>query len=72
VSAAERSEPVSRDDIEAKLRQIQGSAETTGESVKGIAVAAGATVVVGVVVLAYFLGRRKGRRRSTVVEIRRV
>ena len=33
---------------------------------------AGAAIAVGIVVVAYFLGRRKGRKRSTIVEVRRL
>ncbi len=63
---------VTRDQLEARLRQVRGDAEAVGESAKG----AGTLLapVAGAVVLAvvYLLGKRKGRRKSTVVEIRRV
>ncbi len=63
---------VTKADIEAKLRQIRGEAESEVESARsGIAAAAAGGAVV-VVVVAFFLGRRRGRRSSTVVEIRRV
>ena len=64
--------PITRSDIEAKLREVRGQVEETGESAKSalLAVAGiGAIAVVGVV---FLLGRRRGRRKSTVVEIRRV
>lgn len=64
--------PVSRDDLEAKLRQIRGEVETTGDNVKHYAIAASAVVAVAVVALAWTLGKRKGRRKTTVVEVRRV
>ncbi|MBW3614239.1 MAG: LPXTG cell wall anchor domain-containing protein [Actinobacteria bacterium] len=63
---------VSRADIEAKLREIRGEVDTTATAAKptGMAIA----VVAGVALLGavYLLGRRKGKKRSTVVEIRRV
>jgi len=62
---------VSRDDIEAKLREIQGEVDETAESAKGMVVAVGVAVAVGVVLLAFVLGKRRGRARSTVVEVRR-
>jgi hypothetical protein len=37
-----------------------------------VAVAIGAALVIGVAVSGYILGRRRGRKRTTVVEIRRV
>jgi hypothetical protein len=63
---------ISRDDIEAKLREIRGEVDAVGESSKTIALAAGAAVVVAVVSLAYLMGKRKGKRKTTVVEVRRV
>ena len=63
---------VARGDIEAKLRQIRGEVDATTSAAKPMIVAVGAVVLVGVVGVAYLLGRRKGRKRSTVVEIRRV
>jgi len=64
--------PVSRADIEAKLREIQGEASTTGESIRTYALMGGAVVAVAVVGVAFWLGKRKGKRRTTVVEVRRV
>lgn len=63
---------VSRGDIEAKLREIRGEVETAGNSVKQYAIVAGAVVAVAVVALAFTLGKRKGKRKTTVVEVRRV
>lgn len=59
-------------DIKSKLEEIKGDAGETVERSRSIAVAAavaGAVVIVGV---AFFLGRRRGRRKSTWVEIRRL
>lgn len=59
-------------DIQAKLEDIRGDAEETTERAKPVAVigaVAGAVVLVGI---AFFLGRRRGRRKSTWVEIRRL
>jgi hypothetical protein len=64
--------PITRDDIEAKLRQIQGSTEAGADAARGAGMAG---VVVGglvLVLVAYLLGRRRGRKRRTVVEIRRI
>lgn len=63
-------------DIEAQVRQITGEVAETVEGVteavkpKMIPVAAAGGAVL--VAATYLLGRRRGRRRSTVVEIRRV
>ncbi len=63
---------VNRADIEAKLREIRGEVDTTATAAKPTAMTM--AIVAGVALLgaAYLLGRRKGKKRSTVVEIRRV
>ena len=63
---------VTRGDIEAKLREIKGEVADTQEKVKVPVMAIGAIVVVGVIGLAYMLGARKARKKTTVVEVRRV
>jgi hypothetical protein len=64
--------PVSKADIEAKLREIKGEVDDTATSAKPIALAVGVAAAVAVVAFAYVMGRRKGRKRTTVVEVRRV
>jgi hypothetical protein len=63
---------VTKADIEAKLRDIRGDVDETATAAKPYLLIAGA---VGAVVLfgaAYLLGRRKGKKKTTIVEIRRV
>ena len=63
---------ITRGDIEAKLRELRGDVEETGEAVveKGKAVIG--VVAAGVAGLIFLLGVRRGKKKSTVVEIRRV
>jgi hypothetical protein len=63
---------ITRDDLEAKFRELAGDVGETTETVKSYAIAVGAVVVVGIAALAYLAGRRRGRAKSTVVEIRRI
>ena len=72
MSAQPDEKTVTRGDIENKLRQIRGEVDTAGESAKSYALVAGAAIAVTVVALAYFMGKRKGKKKRTVVEIRRV
>ena len=67
-----KTERISREDIEAKLRALQGDVQGKVEDRKStvMVVAGGIGVVLGIVF--FLLGRRSGKRRSTVVEIRRV
>ena len=70
--ATEGNEKITRDDIESKLREIRGQVEDVGNASKAYVVAAGVAVLTIVVGGAYLLGRRQGKKRATVVEIRRV
>ena len=59
-------------DIEAKLREVQGQIDVVAEDSKKRMALIG--VVAGIIALfiVYLLGRRTGKRKSTVVEIRRL
>lgn len=63
---------VTRDDIHAKLREIKGEVDSSAQSAKPIALAVGVVAAVAVFGLAYAMGRRRGKKQSTFVEIRRV
>jgi hypothetical protein len=64
--------PITRDDIEAKFRELTGEATDEAESVRSQAVTVGLAVAVGLVAVVFLIGRRSGRRRSAVVEVRRI
>jgi len=63
---------ITRADIEERLRDMRGDVEETTEAARTPIMAIAGGVVVAVVLIAFMLGKRRGRRRSTVVEIRRV
>jgi len=63
---------ITPEDIEAKFRELQGEVEVVGEEAINKLVVVGAVVAVTVVMIAFALGRRRGNRRRTVVEIRRI
>jgi hypothetical protein len=63
---------ITRDDIEAKLRELRGDVDEKVEVAKPPAIAIAVGVAVATVVVAYWLGRRRGRKRQTVLEIRRI
>lgn len=63
---------IDRDVLESKFRELQGDVAETADQAKSYAIAVAAVVVVGVAALAFVLGRRKGRKRSTIVEIKRI
>jgi hypothetical protein len=63
---------ISRDDIEAKFREVQGEVDIIEDDARNYLGIAAIVVVVSVVAVAFVLGRRRGRSGRTVVEIRRV
>ena len=63
---------ISRSDLEGKFRELQGGVEGVRTSAMSYALIGGAVAVVAVVGVAFLLGRRKGKRSRTVIEVRRV
>lgn len=59
-------------DIESKLRSLQGDVQEKVEEQKSNVYLAAGIGALLLVVAFYFLGRRSGKRRSTLVEIKRV
>ena len=70
--SAMTNQEISRSDLETKMRELQGEVETTATSAKEYALVAGAVALVAVVGVAFLLGRRRGKKKSTVVEVRRI
>lgn len=68
------SQRVSLEDIESKLRQISGSAQSTATAAATAPPAMAAGAVAGVLLIAaiYLLGRRRGRKSAPILEIRRI
>jgi hypothetical protein len=63
---------ITRDDIEAKLQELRGEVDQRAEAAKVPAIAVAIGVVVVTIAAAYLLGRRKGKKRQTILEIRRI
>jgi hypothetical protein len=62
---------ITREDLEKKFRTLQADIQGRAEDKKQSVVATAGTVAVVVVIGAYLLGRRKGRKRAGRVEFRR-
>lgn len=62
---------ITPDDIRAKLGDIQGEARDQVDEAKNQLVAIGAGLALVLLILAFMLGRRGGRRSSAVIEVRR-
>jgi hypothetical protein len=63
---------ISRDDLERKLRAFQGDIKGAVDNQRNNLMVAAGVVGVIVVLVFFLLGRRSGKRKSTIVEIRRI
>lgn len=63
--------PVSREDIEAKGLELAAALDDTRAAAKDMAMW-GVMAVAGVVLVAFLMGRRRGSRNKTMVEVYRV
>ncbi len=62
---------ISRDDIKNRLVEIQDEAVNTADEAKNQIIVIGAGIGLLLLFLAFFFGRRAGKRKSTVIEVRR-
>ena len=62
---------ITKDDLESKFQALQDDLQGRASDKKQSIVAAGSIASAVVVLIAYLLGRRGGRKRRSVVEIRR-
>lgn len=65
-------ERITRDDIEAKFRELTGEVSDEVQSTRSQALTVGLALGVAFVAVVFLIGRRNGRRRSAVVEVRRL
>jgi len=65
-------ERITRDDIEAKFRELTGEVTDGVEDTRSQVITVGLAVGVAFVAVVFLIGRRNGRRRSAVVEVRRI
>lgn len=63
---------ITRDELEEAFRDLQGEVDRATPALIARVLPVLAVVMVAAAVAAFWLGRRAGRKRSTVVEIRRI
>jgi hypothetical protein len=63
---------ITRDDLEAKLRALQGDVQGKVDDQKSTLLAAGAGLGALLLIVFFLLGKRSGKKKTTIVEIRRV
>lgn len=64
--------PITRADIEAKFGELRGEVDDRAQAAKVPAIAVAVGAVVLTLVTAYWLGKRRGKKRQLVLEIRRI
>jgi hypothetical protein len=62
---------ITRDDIKGKLSEIQGEAQEQVRGARNQLLAAGLLIGLLLLIVAFLLGRRGGKRSSAVIEVRR-
>ena len=63
--------PISREDIEHRLRGLKSDVESIKDSTVGVGVAAIGGLALLVVILAFIIGRSRGRKKYAFIEVRR-
>jgi hypothetical protein len=63
---------VTRADLDAKFGEVKHIVDRQIDDIRGIVIGAGIAVVVVLVVATFFLGRRRGKKLATIIEVRRV
>ena len=61
-----------RDDIEKRLRALQGDAKDEVDNRKEMMLKGAAAAGIVMLIRVFLLGKRSGKRKTTLVEIRRV
>jgi hypothetical protein len=63
---------ITKADLEASFRGVSRDVEDVVDQQRNRALIVGAAVVVGIVAITFVLGRRRGQKNRTVVEVRRL
>jgi hypothetical protein len=63
---------ITRDDLEAKFREIKGDVDQRAKSAKETAMPFAIFGGLVLLFLVYIIGKRVGKKKSTIVEIRRI
>ena len=64
-------EKITRADIENKFRELTGDVDDRAEAAKSTAVTVGAVVAVAFVLGVFLFGRSRGKKKTTMIEVRR-
>ena len=72
MSNTETPSKITPEDLEGKLRAFQGDVQSKVESKRNTIVMAGAAGVTVLLIIFFLMGKRAGKKKTTLVEIRRL
>jgi hypothetical protein len=72
MSKTETPSKISAGDLENKLRAFQGDIQSKVDDKKKTLMAVGAGVAVFLLIVFFLLGKRSGKKKTTLVEIKRI
>lgn len=64
--------PITRADLEAAFQRVVGEGEETAKKAMPVALAVAGAAALTVITLVFLAGKRRGRKKSSVIEIRRL
>ena len=72
MSKSETPSKITPEDLEGKLRAFQGDVQAKVESKRNTLVMAGTAGVTVLLIIFFLMGKRAGKKKTTLVEIRRI
>ncbi|PIE34645.1 MAG: hypothetical protein CSA55_00440 [Ilumatobacter coccineus] len=63
---------ITADDVREKMQSFQDGLQAQVDEKKSVLATAGGVVLIVVVLVAFLLGKRSGKKKTTLVEIKRV
>ena len=72
MSNTETASKITPADLEGKLRALQGDVQSKVESKKNTLIMAGGAAVTVLLIIFFLMGKRSGKKKTTLVEIRRI
>lgn len=71
VAEAQPTKKITRDDIHAKFAELSQDVDQQAEAAKSTAMTVAAVAGVVVVVAVFLFGRSRGKKKTTIIEVRR-
>lgn len=72
MSNTETAEKISPEDLQSKLQSFQDGVQSSVDDKKSTLMAVGGGAVVVMLIIFFLLGKRSGKKKTTLVEIKRI